>query len=140
MLSPKMISYLSLGQPKKRTTYPTTTPPTTFDTSSTENSISISSLPDKEMTNGTQATRVSTEKNTDQTKASASPSNSINDTVVQSRKDNLDEQLISNLIKDSHFEEMDCRDSNVCKGLPFKHLLCLLPNVHKICPKSCDKC
>ena len=132
--------YLPLGVPKKRTTYRTATPPATSDTSSTENSMNISNLPDVELTKRTQATKVATEKNEDQTKTSASPSNSINDTVVQSRKDNLVEQLISNLKKDSHFEEMDCRDSNVCAGLPFKHLLCLLPNVHKICPKTCDKC
>ena len=34
----------------------------------------------------------------------------------------------------------ECKDKNVCKGLPPKHLLCFLSAVNEICPQTCDLC
>ena len=41
---------------------------------------------------------------------------------------------------DSNSMKSECKDKNVCKGLPPKHLLCFLSSVNEICPQTCDTC
>ena len=50
------------------------------------------------------------------------------------------EKFIEEISSDDLFKETGCRDLKVCKGFPSKHLLCFLPQVNKICPRTCNMC
>ena len=103
--------------------------------SSSVQPLDISTSPVEESTTLSGPSFTAQEKENESKTTEISAKLILNDGLQQ-----YEENLIERLSSVNHMEGNDCGDRNVCKGLPHKHLLCFLPEVNKICPKSCGMC